>query len=192
MSGAAENTRRIYEIGQNAHAPVREGTINARNPKGDPMKSFDIAEREGSAAVRSIEATSVDEPVKEVRDLNKGVRHATDKAVDRLKEKTPIPGKELEVEIRIKLFEGEAGADTGTVTCDGAGNYTYKVNNGTVTPSKFGKHKNPVISDFAKELPAIGGSNTLSVVTLGDESGNVIATFRREGSIWKWLQEAKP
>lgn len=191
---AAENTGRIYEIGQDAHAPVREGTINARNPKGDPMKSFDIAERDGNEVVRSIEATSASTPAKGAPDLTEGVRHATDKAVGRIKEKVPIPGKELEVEIRIELFKGEAGAGKGTVTYDGAGNYTYKVNNGTITPSKFGLHKNPgnIFADFAKELPKIGGSNTLSVVTLVDGSGKVIATFRREGSIWKWLQESTP
>lgn len=191
---AAENTGRTYEIGQDAHAPVREGTINARNPKGDPMKSFDIVERDGDEVVRSIEVTSSTNLVKESPDLTDGVRHATDKAVSRLKEKAPIPGKELEVEIRIELFKGEAGTRTGTVTYDGAGNYTYKVNNGTITPAKFGIKKNPgnIFADFAKDLPTIGGSSTLSVVTLADGSGNVIATFRREGTIWKWLQESTP
>jgi hypothetical protein len=191
---AAENKGRIYELGQDAHAPAREGTINARNPKGDPMKSFDIAERDGNEVVRSIEVTSSTKLVKESPDLTDGVRHATDKAVSRLKEKTPIPGKELEVEIRIELFKGEVGAGTGTVTYDGAGNYTYSVNNGAVTPAKFGIHRNPgnIFADFAKELPKIGGSSTLSAVTLADGSSKVIATFRREGSIWKWLQESTP
>jgi hypothetical protein len=191
---AAENTGRIYELGQDAHAPVREGTSNARNPKGDPMKSFDIAERDGNEVVRSIEVTSIVAPIRRTSQLTDGVRHATNKTVGRLREKTPIPGKELEVEIRIELFKGEAGAGTGVVTYDGAGNYTYKVNNGATTPKDWGGHKNPgnIFANFSKELPAIGGSNTLSVVTLADRSGNVIATIRREGSVWKWLQEAMP
>ena len=189
---AAEHTGRTYEIGQDAHAPVREGTINARNPKGDPMRSFDIAERDGNELVRSIEVTSVSNPVKKVSELTEGVRHATDKAVARLTEKIPIPGKELEVEIRIEVFKGEARVGTGIVTCDGTGNYIYRVNNGTVVPPTSGGFRNPgnIFANLAQELPNVGGINTLNVVTLVDRSGNVIAAFRREGSVWTWLQES--
>jgi hypothetical protein len=35
----------------------------------------------------------------------------------------------------------------------------------------------------------MGGSHSLNVVTLADSAGNVVATFRREGSVWKWLEE---
>jgi len=36
------------------------------------------------------------------------------------------------------------------------------------------------------------GNTTLNVVTLVDESNQVVATFRREDSRWKWLQEKMP
>jgi hypothetical protein len=187
---ATENPAQMFEIGGDKHAPIREGTINARNPGGDPMQSFDMAAREGGSIVKSIEVTSAKRPIKRLTELTDGVRHATDKVASRIDENAPIPGNELELEIRIEMFKGQEQIGTGTVTYDGAGNYTYKVNDGTITPPTFGRNPNPgnIFVDFAKALPTIGGSEKLDVVTLADGAGNVVATFRREGNAWKWQE----
>ncbi len=185
---AAQNTGQVFEIGQDAHAPSRPGTINERNPKGDPMQSFDISVREGDTVAKSIEVTSAGEPVKRSSDLTEGVRHASNKAAGRIRDKAPIPGKELEVEIRIDLFKGEQTIGTGKITYDGAGGYSYKVQNGQFTPPKFGGRTNPgnIFADFAQDLGKIGHNDLLHVVTLVNESGAVVATFRREGTAWTW------
>lgn len=79
------------------------------------------------------------------------------------------------------------------VDYDGTGNYTYKVNNGTITPSKFGGNPNPgnIFDDFASALPTIRNAEKLAVVTVVDASGNVIATFERQGSSWVWTNKPK-
>ncbi len=188
---AAQAPDEVFEIGQDANAPIRDGTKNARNPEGDRMQSFDIAVKKGDAVVKSIEVTTVGVPVKNASDLTDGVRHATGKAAGRIIEGKPIPG-ELEAEIKIDLFQGSENKGTGTVQYDGAGNYKYTVDNGKV-PKKFGGKANPgnVFDDFAKALPGVANSEKLAVVTIVDSSDKVVATMERQGESWIWTDKPK-
>ena len=189
---AAQNPDQVLEIGQDAHAPVRSGTKTSQNPAGDAMQSFDIAVKEGPDLVKNVEVTTVATPVKNASNLTKGVQHATDKVAGRIADGSPIPG-ELEAEIQIDLFQGSEAKGTGVVEYDGTGAYAYKVNNGTITPKNFGGRANPgnVFDDFANALPTIRHADKLSVVTLVDASGNVFATFERQGTNWVWTNKPK-
>jgi hypothetical protein len=189
---SADEPGTTFEIAQDAHAPVRPGTRTARNPDGDRMKSFDITASKDGRVDRSIEITSAEAPVKSPPDLTKAVKHAaSEKAASRLKEKppAPIPG-EREVEIRMEFYVGDdVAGHNGKVVYDGAGNYTYTVNGGAVTPKKFGQWPNPgnILDNMETNLPRIGDIEQLDFVTLVDASGNVIARFEKANG-WKRMK----
>jgi hypothetical protein len=189
---SAEEPGTMFDIAQDAHAPVRPGTRTARNPDGDRMKSFDITASKDGRVDRSIEITSAEAPVKSPPDLTKAVKHAaSEKAASRLKENppSPIPG-EREVEIRMELYVGDdVVGHNGKVVYDGAGNYTYTVNNGATTPKKFGVWDNPgnILDNMEKNLPIIGDIGQLDMVTLVDASGNVIARYEKATG-WKRMK----
>ncbi len=69
---------------------------DARAPKsgGDSMASFDLSVDDAAGkVVRSVEMTSVDEPVEAAKELSSAIEHAAEKAARRKSAGRPIPGR---------------------------------------------------------------------------------------------------
>lgn len=173
----------IVNIGGDGRAPTRPS-----NP-GEQMRSFDITVEDPSGTVnRSVEVTTVDNPVSQHGDVTNGIRHAADKANDRANptnpiDTAPIPGQH-DVTIRMDLDVGSTrigGGRTREILPDG----TVRIidADGQFRPRR-GNPSN-IFDSIGDNLPNIGNIDQLDRVTLTDKSsGAVLAEYVKNGGTW--------
>jgi hypothetical protein len=173
----------IINIGGDGRSPPRVSNPN------EQMRSFDITVEDPSGTVnRSVEVTTVDNPVSQHGDVTNGIRHAADKAADRANppnpvDTNPIPGQH-DVTIRMDL-------DVGT-TRIGGGRQREILPDGTVriidADGQFRPRRgNPsnIFDSIGENLPNIGNIDQLDRVTLTDKStGTVLAEYVKNGVTW--------
>jgi hypothetical protein len=77
----------------------------------------------------------------------------------------------------MELYVGDdVVGHNGKVVYDGAGNYTYTVDNGATTPKKFGVWPNPgnILDNMEKNLPIIRGHPDLDLALAPDRRRRVL------------------
>jgi hypothetical protein len=170
---ANENPGAVINVAGDANAPLRPGT-NERLP------SFDITvEGPRGNVIRSIEVTTIDAPVSREPQITPGIRHASDKAAERIASGNPIPG-DLEVNIRMQVDVGVTpqGGVMREVLPDGTVNLRRPDTGAIVRTSN-------IFDDFADHLATIQDNALLNRVTLVElRTGNVLAVYERHGPVW--------
>ena len=169
----AENPGAMVNIGGDARAP-RDSTNEDRR-----LASFDLAvEKPIGTVQRSIEVTTLAQPVDNAAKLTPGVRHAADKVVSRLAEGQPIPGLH-DATIRITLAHHTSQGRKGTVSIDAVGNRVLHTPNGNQIP------QGNIFDQLVAALSTIANHQHLDRVTLVDAiSGRMLAQYERTGTVW--------
>lgn len=161
----------VINIGGDARAPLDPAT-------GGPLASFDLTVEKPSGSVRrSVEVTTVKQPIDSAAKLTSGVRHATDKA-KRHAAGQPIPAPR-DATIRITLARQSSQGNKGTVHIDTAGNRVLHTRNGKRIA------QGNILDQFPNDLSTIPSHEYLDRVTLVDAvSGERIAEYERAGAAW--------
>lgn len=174
-----ENPGSVIDVAGEVNAPPRPGR------PGEQTRSFDIEIRDSSGnVVRSVEVTTIANPVDDVAQITPGVRHATDKAAERIAEGLPIPGR-LDATIQMRVNVGRHPVPRNPsvlieVLPDGTVNQ-LRADTGAVIP---GRTTN-IFDDFTGNLGTIGNNQLLDRVTLVDPAtGTVLGQWERVGGTW--------
>jgi hypothetical protein len=174
---AAANPGSVIDVGGDANAP--------RNPAtGDPLQSFDMTvEDPAGNVVKSVEVTTVDNPVIGAPDLTPGVRHAADKVASRNAAGVPVPG-EHEVSIRMRLDVGRQPVGGLTREIFPNGDVVLTRPDGAVVPNRRSPTGN-IFNDVPINLRGVANEALLDHIVLVDpNTGNVVAAFDRTPAGW--------
>lgn len=171
------HTTRIVRVGGDAHAP--------RRVDGSRMQSFDqTVETPRGSVEKSVEITTIAEPLRNSADLAAAVHHGTDKVKSRIADRAPIAG-DRHLSIYAELAKPRM-AKGGTQTIESDGKRLLRTKHGRAVD------QGNLFEQMAKHLDADRDSHLLDEITLIDrQTGVVIVTFRRAPSTNTWHPSLK-
>jgi hypothetical protein len=162
----------VVNVGGDARAP--------RNPASpdDRLASFDLTvEKPAGTLQRSVEVTTVLDPISAPAELTAAVRHATDKVMRRQVAGYPVPGY-VDVTIRIQIHPSKR-TGSGRLFIDSSGHIELETANGRHIP------KGNLFDDVAPHLSSIPSHQHLDRIALVDAaSGRLLAEYQRAGNLW--------
>jgi hypothetical protein len=167
----------VIRMGGEQHAPIRPGTHDERMP------AFDLTIEHGGAVDRSVEVSTVQDPVAQVPQFTTAVRHAADKVAERAGAGMDIPGA-LDAAIYHRLDVRERSLGRGKARMiDADGNVRI------VTRDKLGviRHEQDagnLYDDFTEHLSDIANTERLDRVTLIDDTTGAVHVFERQDGTW--------
>lgn len=170
---AREHPKHKINVGGDARAP---------RSNGDPQASFDLSIDDAAGkTTRSLEMTSVDDPVENASHLSSAISHAADKVSRRKAAGKPIPGK-IESIVEIDLAQTVRKGSSGELHISRSGDIVQ------VTPTIPPKllPKGNIFAEFAKNASKIKNHQLVDVVTVVDrKTGAVLGRIERDGAAWK-------
>lgn len=172
---AREHPGHVVNVGGDARAPKSEG---------DSMASFDLSVDDAAGnVVRSVEMTSLTEPVTEASDFSPALKHAASKVTRRNAKNNAVPGK---IEAVLEATVPSTAQRGGGVLQIARNGDVVLVTRG-VPPMHLPKGN--LFEKFATHASKVPNNELVDMVTIVDRStGDVLGRITRNGKVWKRVE----
>lgn len=173
----ASTPKSVVHIGNDQRAPLRTS--------GESMRSFDqTVETRSGIVEKSVEVTSIAQPLEANADLATSVKHGIGKVRSRVTDKTPIPG-EHHLTVYAELSKPKT-TKKGTRIIDADGNRILRTKNGLQI------EEGNLFANMAAHISSVPDNELLHQITLVDRhTGRVIVEFRFDPATSTWSPVTK-